>query len=279
MLVGRFLNDIDIDESRKVCVIGTRVRDVLFEKNEEPLGQYIKIKGVYFQVVGVFEPKTGMNFGGEKEQTIFLPFSSLQKAYNFGDQVHYFSVTAKDHIPVSVVDEKCREIIRKRHHIHPDDKQAIGGFNLEEEFNKMHGLFNGIAALMWIVGIGTLIAGVIGVSNIMLVIVKERTKEIGIQRAIGATPAKIISQIILESVFLTAFAGYIGLVVGVGIIEGVNYLLESSGASTDMFKHPEVDFNIAISALVILVISGVFAGMIPARRAISIKPIDALRDE
>ena len=279
ILVGRFLNDIDIEESRKVCVIGTRVRDVLFDKDEEPLGQYIKIKGVYFQVVGIFEPKTGMNFGGEKEQTIFLPFSSLQKAYNFGDQVHYFSVTAKDHIPVSIVDEKCREIIRRRHHIHPDDKQAIGGFNLEEEFNKMHGLFNGIAALMWIVGIGTLIAGVIGVSNIMLVIVKERTKEIGIQRAIGATPAKIIGQIIMESVFLTAFAGYIGLVVGVGIIEGVNYLLESSGANTEMFKHPEVDFNIAISALIILVISGVFAGMIPAKRAISIKPIDALRDE
>jgi putative ABC transport system permease protein len=279
MLLGRFLNNIDINESRKVCVIGTRVQEVLFNKDEDPLGQYIRVKGVYFQVVGVFEPKNGINFGGEKEQTIFLPFTSLQKAYNFGDEVHYFSVTAKNNIPVSIVDEKCRTLLRERHHINPEDKQAVGGFNLEEEFSKMHGLFNGIAVLMWIVGIGTLLAGVIGVSNIMLIIVKERTKEIGIQRAIGATPAKIIGQIIMESVFITAIAGYIGLVFGVAIIEGVNYLLESSGADTEMFKHPEVDFNVAISALIILVISGVFAGMIPAKRAISIKPIDALRDE
>jgi len=276
---GRFINYIDINESRKVCVIGTRVKEVLFEKEENPIGEYIRVKGVYFQVVGVFAPMSGMNFGGEKEQTIFLPFTALQKAYNFGDEVHYFSVTAKDNIPVSIVDEKCRQLIKERHHIHPDDKQALGGFNLEEEFNKMRGLFGGIAALMWIVGVGTLMAGVIGVSNIMLIIVKERTKEIGIQRAIGATPWKIISQIIFESVFLTALAGYLGLVCGVAIVEGVNYLLVSSGADTEMFKHPEVDFGIAIKSLIILVISGVFAGMIPAYRAIKLKPIDALRDE
>ena len=276
---GRFINYIDINESRKVCVIGTRVKEVLFEKDEKPVGKYIRVKGVYFQVVGVFEPMSGMNFGGEKEQTIFLPFTALQKAYNFGDEVHYFSVTAKDNIPVSVVDEKCRKLIRERHHIHPEDKQALGGFNLEEEFNKMRGLFGGIAALMWIVGVGTLLAGVIGVSNIMLIIIKERTKEIGIQRAIGATPWKIMSQIIFESVFLTALAGYLGLVCGVAIVEGVNYLLVSSGADMEMFKHPEVDFGIAIKALIILVVSGVFAGMIPAYRAIKLKPIDALRDE
>jgi len=252
----------------------------LFDKDEDPIGQYIRVKGVYFQVVGIFEPMTkAMNFGGEKEQTIFLPFTALQKAYNFGDEVHYFSVTAKGDIPVSIVDKKCKALIRERHHIHPDDIQAVGGFNLEEEFKKMRGLFNGIAGLMWIVGIGTLLAGVIGVSNIMLIIVKERTKEIGIQRALGATPVKIISQIIMESVFLTAIAGYIGLVVGVSLIELVNFLLETSGAETEMFRHPSVDFNIAISALTILVASGIFAGMIPAQRAIRIKPIDALRDE
>ncbi len=279
MLKGRFVNDKDIEESRKVCVIGPRVLEVLFNKEEEPIGQYIRIKGVYFQVVGVFKPKNKINIGGDKEQTIFLPFTSLQKAYNFGDEVHYFSVTAKENIPVSIVDKKCRDLIRERHHINPADDQAVGGFNLEEEFNKMRGLFKGIAALMWIVGVGTLLAGVIGVSNIMLIIIKERTKEIGIQRALGATPAKIISQIIMESVFLTAFAGYIGMVFGVFLIEAINYLLETSGANTDMFKHPGVDFNIAISALIILVVSGIFAGMIPAQRAISIKPIDALRDE
>ncbi|MBN1252516.1 MAG: ABC transporter permease [Bacteroidales bacterium] len=276
---GRFINYKDIEQSRKVCVIGSRVKEVLFEENEEPIGKYIRIKGVYFQVVGLIEPVSNINFGGEKEQTIFLPFTALQKAYNFGNEVHYFSVTAKENVPVSVVDEKCKAIIRERHHIHPDDKQAVGGFNLEEEFAKMKGLFTGISVLIWIVGTGTLMAGVIGVSNIMLIIVKERTKEIGVQRAIGATPYKIISQIILESVVLTALAGYIGLVIGVGLIELINYLLVSSGSEGDFFRHPSVDFNVAISALIILIISGALAGLIPAQRAIRIKPIDALRDE
>lgn len=279
LLKGRFVNYKDIDENRKVCVIGTRVCEILFEKDEEPLGKYIRIKGVYFQVVGVFEPKNRIAFAGEKEQTIFLPFTTLQKVYNFGDEVHYFSVTAKANIPVSLVDKKCRSLIRERHHIHPEDTQAVEGFNLEERFNSMRGLFAGIAALMWIVGIGTLMAGVIGVSNIMLIIVNERTKEIGIQRAIGATPAKIISQIIMESVILTAVAGYTGLVAGISIVEIVNYSMESSGMKVEMFKHPEVDLNVALLSLAILIVSGVFAGMIPAKRAISIKPIDALRNE
>ena len=279
ILEGRFINYKDIDQSRKVCVIGTRVKEILFEDDEEPIGEYIRIKGVYFQVVGLIEPVGNINMGGEKEQTIWLPFTSLQKAYNFGNVVHYFSVTAKENIPVSVVDEKCRTLLKERHHIHPDDNQAIGGFNLEEEFGKMKGLFTGISVLIWIVGTGTLIAGVIGVSNIMLIIVKERTKEIGIQRAIGATPSRIISQIIMESVVLTALAGYIGLVVGVGLIELINYLLESSGSSGDFFRHPSVDFGVAITALIILIVSGAFAGLIPAQRAVSIKPIDALRDE
>ncbi|MBE9492626.1 MAG: FtsX-like permease family protein, partial [Bacteroidetes bacterium] len=156
---------------------------------------------------------------------------------------------------------------------------AIGSFNVEEEFNKMTRLFRGINGLIWIVGIGTLLAGIIGVSNIMLIIVKERTKEIGIQRAIGATPFNITSQIIIESVFLTALAGYIGLVLGVGLVELVNYLLIKYGADTGMFANPEINFNVAMKALFILVLSGVIAGFIPARRAVSIKPIDALRDE
>jgi len=279
ILEGRFINYKDINQSRKVCAIGTRVQEVLFDEDENPIGEYIRIKGVYFQVVGIIAPVSNINFGGEKEQTIYLPFTALQKAYNFGNVVHYFSVTAKENIPVSVVDEKCRAILKERHHIHPDDKQAVGGFNMEEEFGKMKGLFTGISVLIWIVGTGTLMAGVIGVSNIMLIIVKERTKEIGIQRAIGATPFKIISQIIMESVVLTAFAGYLGLVIGVGLIELINYALENSGSDGEFFRHPSVDFGIAMTALGILVVSGAFAGLIPAQRAVSIKPIDALRDE
>jgi len=277
---GRFINEIDIDEERKVAVIGTRVREVLFEGDEDPVGEYIRIQGVYFRVVGVFKPlNTNINFGGEKEQSIYIPFTTLQKTYNYGDYVGWFSITSDDHISASVIEEKTLALLAGRHDIHPDDKDAFGHFNLEEEFKQMKGLFTGISGLIWIVGIGTLLAGVIGISNIMLVIVKERTKEIGIQRAMGATPLNVMTQIITESVLLTSVAGYFGLVAGVGLVEGINYALVQFGAENEMFKRPEVDFNIAITALVILVASGAMAGLIPARRAVRIKPIDALRDE
>jgi putative ABC transport system permease protein len=277
---GRFLNQIDIEQKRKVAVIGSRVQEILFKKDEDPIGQYIEIRGVFFQVVGTFKPlNTNINFGGEKEQSIFIPFTTLQKTYNFGDIVGWFSITSKDGVPSAVVEEKAIELLARRHSVSPDDKEAFGHFNLQKEFDQMNGLFSGIAGLIWIVGIGTLLAGVIGISNIMLVIVKERTKEIGVQRALGATPANIMSQIITESVFLTSFAGYFGLVMGVGIIEAINYFLVKFGTDNQMFKSPEVDFNIAISALIILVISGALAGLIPARRAVRIRPIDALRDE
>ena len=280
MLEGRFINDIDIEENRKVAVIGTRVRELLFEPDEDPIGDYIQIQGVYFQVVGVFKPlNTNINFGGEKEQSIFLPFSTLQKTYNYGDIVGWFSITSDPQVPASVVEAKTIELLAKLHDIHPDDPEAFGHFNLEEEFNQMTGLFNGINGLIWIVGIGTLLAGVIGISNIMLVIVRERTKEIGIQRALGATPARIMTQIVTESVFLTILAGYIGLVMGVALVEFINYILVNSGEPNEMFQRPEVDFNIALSSLLILAIFGALAGLVPARRAVRIKPIDALRDE
>jgi putative ABC transport system permease protein len=277
MLQGREVNDIDIKEKRKIAVIGNRVRDELFNPGENPIGQYIRIHGVYFQVVGVFEPRSKISFGGDKEKSIFLPFTSLQVAYNMGDKFDFFAVTGKDGIPVSIVEKKCIKLIAERHKIAPEDEQAIGHFNLEEQFKKMTGLFTGIRVLIWIVGIGTLFAGVIGVSNIMLIVVKERTKEIGIQRSIGASPWRIISQIIMESVVLTFFSGMIGLVFGVAIIETVNQLLTSSGANTDMFKNPGIDFNVALTALFVLIFSGMLAGLIPARKAVSIKPVEALR--
>jgi putative ABC transport system permease protein len=282
LLSGRFINPTDINDKRKVAVIGERVVDILFEKDEDPIGKYIKIRGVYFKIVGVFKPGSqAISFGGDKAKTIILPFTSLQKAYNFGDIVHYFSVTAKKGYPASIVEEKAIQIIKQRNSIHPDDKQAVGHFNIEKQYKQMTGLFTGISGLVWIVGIGTLLAGVIGVSNIMLVIVKERTKEIGIQRALGATPANVIAQIITESVFLTSFAGYFGLVVGVGVVELINRALANTGSSGEstMFKDPSVDFNIAVTALIILVISGALAGMIPASRAVKIRPIEALRTE
>ena len=208
-----------------------------------------------------------------------MPFTTLQKTYNYGDIVGVYAITAEDHISVSKIEDEVIKILKQRHKIAPEDDQAIGHFNVEKEFKQMKGVFMGIDGLIWVVGIGTLLAGVIGVSNIMLVIVKERTKEIGIQRAIGATPAKIVSQIITESVFLTSFAGYIGLVIGIGLIELVNFALIKFEVESNMFRNPEVNFQIAITALIILIITGAFAGFVPAKRAINVKPIDALRSE
>jgi putative ABC transport system permease protein len=276
---GRLINEIDILQERKVCNIGERVVEVMFAKDEDPVGQYLKISGVYFQVVGVIHAETKINIGGgKKEETIIIPFSTMQTAYNYGDIVHFFSVTSQKGYKVSELEEKLKTILKDRHKIAPEDLQAIGSFNIEKEFVKFSALFLGIQVLTWIVGIGTLLAGVIGVSNIMLVIIKERTQEIGIQRAIGATPNVIIKHIVAESVFLTVMAGYIGLSLGVGVLEILNQVLQSGGDEM-FFRNPEVNLSMALSALGVLVIAGIVAGLIPAKRAISIKPIDAIRDE
>jgi putative ABC transport system permease protein len=279
MLQGRFINNLDITNERKVIVIGQRVYEEMFAPGENPIGEYLRITGVYFKVVGLFKSKKNDQQADHENQQVFMPFTTLQKTYNYGDVVGWYSITAKKNVSVSTIEEKAKKIMKQRHSLSPDDDRAIGSANVEEEFKKMTNLFSGINALIWIVGIGTLLAGVVGVSNIMMIIVKERTKEIGIQRALGASPASVISQIITESVFLTAIAGYFGLVIGVAIIEGVNYLLISTNAATGMFANPSVDFAVAIKALIVLVISGAVAGLIPANRAVSIKPIDALRSE
>jgi putative ABC transport system permease protein len=278
ILQGRFINEHDISEKRKVIVIGQRVVDALFEKDEKPMGQYIKINGVYFKVIGIFTSKRNGEAATQDNQRIFIPFTTVQKTFNYGDAIGFFNITSVDGVPVAQVEEKAIQILKQSHSIAPEDDRAIGHFNLEQEYNKMQGLFFGIRLLIWIVGTGTLLAGVIGVSNIMLVVVKERTREIGIQRAIGATPRVIITQIITEAVVLTTMAGYFGLTIGVALLEGIDYLLESTG-STEMFRHPGIDFNVALTALAILVVSGALAGFIPARRAIAVKPIDALRYE
>ena len=276
---GRLINDIDISERRKVLVIGTRVQEIMFSPGEEPIGQYLQIQGIYFRVVGIFRSKRSGEQAENENKGIYMPFTTLQQAFNYGNRIGFFAITSKDGIPVSQVEAKAIEVLKKRHSIAPADDRAIGHFNLEEEFRKFTGLFNGIATLVWIVGIGTLLAGIIGVSNIMLVVVKERTKEIGIMRALGASPAHVISQVITESVVLTTFAGYFGLVFGVGLLELVNWAMVSSGGNIEMFHQPGVDFNVAVISLTILIASGAAAGFIPARRAVSVKPIDALRYE
>ncbi|HAQ66052.1 MAG TPA: multidrug ABC transporter ATP-binding protein [Bacteroidales bacterium] len=276
---GRFVNDNDIAQNRKVAVIGRRVQEEMFKTEENPIGEYLRINGVYFQIVGVVSSRKNDNEAIRDNQSIYLPFTTVQKTYNYGDIVGWYSLTAKKGYSVSDIETQAKALMRKRHSIDPADTRAVGSFNVENEFLKMTRLFAGIAGLIWIVGIGTLLAGVIGISNIMLVVIKERTKEIGIQRAIGARPWTIVSQIITESVFLTTFAGYLGLVAGVGVIELVNNVMKKMGDSAGMFKDPSVSFHVAVSALIILIIAGVIAGIIPARKAVKIKPIEALRYE
>lgn len=274
---GRFINHNDMDEHRKVCVIGEQVRAIMFDKHEDPVGDHLQVNGVYFKVVGVISVDKAGEDAQDRMQTVYVPFTTFQQAFNWGDHIGWFAITSKPEVPASVTEDKVRALLLARHRIHPDDKRAIGSWNTEKEFSKLMGLFSGIELLVWIVGTGTLLAGVIGVSNIMLIVVKERTREIGIRRAIGATPFSIMSQIMMESVILTSLAGYLGLVSGIFLMEAINRAIQ--GAETGMFHNPGVDIAVAAKALLILVAGGALAGIIPARKAVAVSPVDALRAE
>ena len=277
LIQGRFINQYDIDDKRKVVVIGTNVRDVLFG-DVDPINKNVKINGVYFKVVGVWKTRKSGNQAERDTQTLFIPFTTFQKAFNYGNVVGWLAVVAKDDQPATLVEEKIISVLKGRHKVAPEDERAFGSFNAYEEFKQIQGLFSGISTLIWIVGTGTLMAGIIGVSNIMLIIVKERTREIGVRRAIGATPKSIITQIILESVVLTSMAGYMGLLLGIFLTELIAKQLGPQQEDT-MFTNPTIDLQVALTALFILVIAGALAGLIPARKAVRIKPIEALRAE
>jgi putative ABC transport system permease protein len=272
---GRFINSFDVSEARKVAVIGSRVVELLYDKDEDPIGTWVKIQGVYFQVVGVHRPTASVNMGGDPSANIHVPFTTFQRAFNALNQVHWFAVTALPGTPASEMQAGIKQVLAEKHRIHPDDDLAFGGFNVEAEFDKTNDLLTAITALGWFVGILTLIAGAIGVSNIMLVIIRERTKEIGIRRSIGASPRSITTQVMLESLALTVFAGYIGLLIGLLLLEAIPLL----GLEGQFFARPQIDLSVALIALLILIISGLFAGFIPAKRALEIKPVDALRAE
>ncbi len=276
---GRYINQIDLDNTRKVVVIGKRVYDELFKDGEDPLNQYVKIGELYFQVIGAFESKHSGRWGENQNASVLIPFSTCQIVYNYNNIVGHFSITAKPEYDIIEVEKQVKTLLAERHDVHPEDETAFGSNNVGEEFKKMNGLFLGIDVLIWFVGIGTLLAGIIGISNIMLIIIKERTQEIGIKRAIGASPSNIISSVLTESVFLTAVAGLIGMFFGVFIIELVSQAIGSSPSESSGFVNPQVDFKVAFSSLLILIGAGVFAGIIPSRRAISIKPIEAIRSE
>lgn len=271
---GRLLNEKDLAEKRKVAVIGTKVVNDLYEPGEEIIGSNIRLNGVYFTVIGTFDTKKA---GGEAEddaQSVFIPLSSFQQAFNVGQNVSYYGFMPIDGVSVSELEEKVVNVLKERHSVHPEDQFAFGTNNNEEDFAEYANVFSGINFLIWFVGSLTLIAGVIGISNIMLVIVKERTKEIGIRRAIGASPISIVSQIILEALVLTSMAGYIGIVLGVWAVEYAGPMIED-----DSFKNPEIHFQTILIALGVLILSGCVAGFLPAYRALEVKPVDALRTE
>jgi len=274
---GRFLNQNDISQNRKVVVIGKKAEETLFGKNETILGQYIRISGVYFQVIGITEPGSSGQNPEEEISNLYLPFTTFQKAFNYGDLVGWFSITAKKNVTVEIAEENTIALLKRNHQISPDDMLAVGHWNMGKQYKKLKGLFTGISFLVWFVGTGTLLAGVIGVSNIMLIVVKERTREIGVKRALGASPSEIILQIMLESLMITFIAGYTGLICGVGLLKIVSESIPSDDSG--MFSNPSVDIQVAVFALLILIISGLLAGLIPARKALQIEPVEALRTE
>ena len=281
VLKGRFINDTDIAAQRKVCLLGKKVYETMFEKGEDPLGKMVKVNGIYFQVVGVVRSyNEGIGFSmATIDESVILPYSTMQQVFALGDKIQMFIMVADDDIPIPDIEEDILQLIKQRHDISPTDNDAINSFSFTELFKGFKGLFMGIHILIWIVGLGTLLSGVIGVSNIMLVTVKERTREIGVRRAIGAKPKDIISQVLSESLLLTILAGLVGLCIGVGIMAIVAMITSNMPSDNAMFQDPNLGFGAAVAATVIVIISGLLAGVLPAWRAIQIKAIDAIREE
>ncbi|MBZ9729541.1 ABC transporter permease [Salegentibacter sp. JZCK2] len=277
---GRFINYLDIQQKRKVAIIGDGVKRELYDKDEEVIGSYLKINGVNFMVIGTYKKKGG---GGgnveEAQKEIYVPFTAFSQAFNMGDTVGWMAITAQDENSITSLKSSILDLIKSRHSIHPEDDRAVGNFDLYEEFSKINGLFVALKAVAYFVGILVLLSGIIGISNIMLIVVKERTNEIGVRRALGATPWSIRGQILMESIFLTIISGMAGIIFATGIIAGINYALSGMDTSEMMFANPSVDLGVVLTALAILVCSGLLAGLIPAQNAIKIKPVDALRTE
>lgn len=276
--LGRFINQADINEKRKIAIIGEGVKTALYDKDEEVLGSYIKIQGVNFMVVGTYKKKSNNGDGEQGQKEIFVPFTAFSQAFNQGNNVGWMAITANDQASITSLKAGIITLMKKNRKIHPEDERAIGNFDLYQEFNRVESLFVAMRLIAYFIGILVLISGIIGVSNIMLIVVKERTKEIGIRRALGEDPWSIKLQILMESIFLTIISGMAGIIMGALFIYGVNALLEVIGP-VDMFLNPSVSLSVVLIALVILIVSGLLAGFIPAQSGIKVKPIDALRAE
>ena len=277
MRYGRFLNDMDIAQRRKVCVIGKKTYKDLFPGGGDPCGQHIRVDSIYYQIVGVdYNVSGGMSFGSEAGTTMLLPITLMQQAYNRGTDVDMIALTGRPGVVMSTLAPRIRETIARAHAIDPTDEKGITVFNTEVLFQLLDSLFRGVNFLIWLVGLGTLLAGAIGVSNIMMVTVRERTTEIGIRRAIGATPRMILSQILSESIVLTLVAGMSGILLAVLILQMLELANTEDGI---LLAHFQVGFWTAIMAALVIALMGILAGLAPAARAMTIKPVDAMRDE
>ena len=271
---GRFINNEDIKHSKKVVVIGERTQKELFKTDEDPIGKFIRVDNIYFQIIGVHKFIPGGGFASESD--MYIPFSTFRKLYNTGDNVGWFVIAAYDDADVIKAEKDVKAVLKNIHRVDPDDERAFGAYNLGEIFNKIMGFAKGLTFLSLIVGFATILAGVIGIGNILLISVKERTKELGVRRALGATPREVRNQIILESVFLTVVAGIAGIILGAMAL----WLIDFFTKGTDFpYSNPTLPIPYVIGAFATMVFLGTLIGLIPAQRAVSIKPIDALREE
>ena len=273
---GRFINDMDLKQHRKVCVLGKKIYKDLFKGGGNPCGKSIRIDSTYYRVVGVDYNTSNISINGRSEEMVTLPFTMVQQAYNRGHQIDLIAVTARKGVVMSDLTDRIRETVARAHYVDPTDEKGTTVFNTEVLFQLLDNLFKGVNFLIWLVGLGTLLAGAIGVSNIMMVTVRERTTEIGIRRAIGATPKMILSQIISESIVLTLVAGMSGILFGVLVLQMLELGNTEDGIVT---THFQIGFWTAIFAALVVSTLGVLAGLAPAARAMSIKPVDAMRDE
>jgi len=271
---GRFINQEDIDQARKVAVIGERIQQELYEKDENPIGSYIKVGDIYFNVVGVHKLSDGVSF--DSDNSMFIPFTTYRRLYNSGENIGYMCIAAYDDADVVKVEKDIKALLRNIHKADPKDERAFGSFNLGEVFAKTMGFADGLTFMSLIVGLATILAGVIGIGNILLISVKERTKELGVRRALGATPSEVRNQIILESVFLTIIAGIMGIILGAGVLALINSLTKDIDFP---YTNPTVPIPYVLGALLIMIVLGTLIGLIPAQRAVSIRPIEALREE
>jgi putative ABC transport system permease protein len=275
LVYGRFINDNDILEKKKVCVIEEEIYKQLFDKDEFPIGVYIKINNINYKVVGMY--KDGPVGTGGPQGNIHIPFTTFQQVYNRGDSIGWMMITGQPEYDITQIEADIKLLLKNLHKVHPKDVRAFGSFNLGKEIAKVTGFLTGMQFLTWFVGIATLIAGVFAIGNILLITVKERTKEIGIRRALGAKPWEIKRQIILESVFLTSIAGALGIIFGGVILMIIDATLGQGDDAA--LTNPTVDIPVVLIAALTLVVLGTLIGLIPAHTAVSIRPIEALREE